>query len=175
MCNRILITGAAGFIGSNLAKILLSMGYEVVGIDNMNDYYDVGLKKYRLNHIDGMNFIKGDISNKDLVMSLFEKEKFDIVVNLAAQAGVRYSICNPDAYVQSNIVGFFNVLEACRKYPVQHLLFASSSSVYGGRNIVPFLETDMVDSPDSLYAATKKIMSCLPMLIANCMVFLQLA
>lgn len=166
----ILVTGAAGFIGANLVLKLLDVCEDctIVGADNLNDYYDVSLKEYRLNEIRGrrgspakgvgnkFEFIKGDISDKEFVDALFEKYHFDIVVNLAAQAGVRYSIDHPDVYIQSNIIGFYNILEACRNYPVSHLIYASSSSVYGGNKKVPFSETDMVDNPVSLYAATKK-------------------
>lgn len=155
----ILVTGAAGFIGSFLSKRLLEDGYLVVGLDNINDYYDPSLKDERLKELlsqDKFKFIKGDISDKGFVMDLFEKEQFDIVINLAAQAGVRYSIENPDVYIHSNIIGFYNILEACRHYPVEHLLYASSSSVYGSNKKVPFEETDFVDNPVSLYASTKK-------------------
>lgn len=155
----ILLTGAAGFIGSFLSNRLLEDGYSVVGLDNLNDYYDPSLKDERLKELlsqDNFKFIKGDISNKDFIMGLFEEEQFDIVVNLAAQAGVRYSIENPDVYIQSNIIGFYNILEACRHYPVEHLLYASSSSVYGSNKKVPFEETDFVDNPVSLYASSKK-------------------
>lgn len=157
--NRVLVTGAAGFIGSFLSEKLIDAGYNVIGIDNINDYYDTQLKVHRLDKLsnkDNYKFIKGDISNKDFVFELFEANKFNVVINLAAQAGVRYSIENPDVYIQSNIVGFHNVLEACRAYPVEHLLYASSSSVYGSNKKVPFEETDFVDTPVSLYAATKK-------------------
>ena len=152
------ITGAAGFIGSNLAKRVLSQnpGCKVVGLDNMNGYYDVRLKESRLRELEqypNFTFIYGDLADKPMIDSLFEKYHFRIVVNLAAQAGVRYSITNPDAYVKSNLVGFFNILEACRHYSVEHLVYASSSSVYGGNKKVPF-STD--DNPVSLYAATKK-------------------
>lgn len=156
---KILVTGAAGFIGSYLSKRLTELGHEVVGIDNMNDYYDVNLKEERLKKLDKellFTFKKIDISNKQMVNELFKQVEPDIVVNLAAQAGVRYSIENPDAYIQSNIIGFYNILEACRNYPVEHLLYASSSSVYGSNKKVPFEETDFVDNPVSLYAATKK-------------------
>lgn len=155
----ILVTGAAGFIGSFLTKSLLSEGHTVVGIDNMNDYYDVKLKQERLNlNLPNKNFtfIQMDISNKDQLLEVFKLHKPNIVINLAAQAGVRYSIENPDVYIDSNIIGFFNILEACRRYPVNHLLYASSSSVYGANKKVPFEETDNVDQPVSLYAATKK-------------------
>lgn len=154
-----LITGAAGFIGFYLSMRLLEMGCKVIGIDNLNDYYDIKLKEARLEKLmpfANFTFIKGDISEKSLVMNLFEYYKPHIVVNLAAQAGVRYSIENPDAYIQSNIIGFFNILEACRNYPVDHLVYASSSSVYGSNKKVPFEESDFVDHPVSLYAATKK-------------------
>lgn len=155
------ITGAAGFIGSNLVKRGLSQnpGCKVVGLDNMNGYYDVRLKESRLRELEqypNFTFIYGDLADKSLIDSLFEKYHFRIVVNLAAQAGVRYSITNPDAYVKSNLVGFFNILEACRHYPVEHLVYASSSSVYGGNKKVPFSTDDKVDNPVSLYAATKK-------------------
>jgi len=157
----ILITGAAGFIGSFLAKRLLE-GYkdsQVVGFDNLNHYYDVSLKEERLktvNVFEHFYFVKGDLSNKEQLEQVFEKYHPEIVVNLAAQAGVRYSITNPDAYIESNIVGFFNVLECCRNAGVEHLLYASSSSVYGSNKKVPYAVGDMVDHPVSLYAATKK-------------------
>lgn len=154
-----LITGAAGFIGSFLSKKLLEQGCKVIGIDNINDYYDVNLKYERLEKIknfDNFTFIKADISDKEKMFKIFNKYKPNIVVNLAAQAGVRYSIENPDAYIESNIVGFFNILEACRHNSVEHLVYASSSSVYGSNKKVPFEETDFVDNPVSLYAATKK-------------------
>lgn len=154
-----LITGVAGFIGSFLSKRLLEQGCKVIGIDNINDYYDVKLKQNRLKGLklfDKFTFIKGDISNKEQINQLFEKYKPNIVVNLAAQAGVRYSIENPDVYIQSNIIGFYNILEACRNYTVDHLVYASSSSVYGKNKKVPFEETDFVDTPISLYASTKK-------------------
>lgn len=154
-----LITGAAGFIGFYLSKSLLKQGCIVIGIDNINDYYDVNLKKARLKELeyfDKFVFIKEDISNKDKIMEIFEEFKPNIVVNLAAQAGVRYSIENPDVYIGSNIVGFFNILEACRHNKVDHLVYASSSSVYGSNKKVPFEESDFVDHPVSLYAATKK-------------------
>ena len=157
----ILVTGAAGFIGSNLARRLLSevAGVRVVGLDNMNSYYDVKLKESRLaslKQFPSFTFIKGDLADKTLIDSLFKQNEFDIVVNLGAQAGVRYSITNPDAYVQSNLIGFYNILEACRNHPVEHLVYASSSSVYGGNKKVPFSTEDKVDNPVSLYAATKK-------------------
>ena len=154
-----LITGVAGFIGFYLSKKLLEAGCRVIGIDNINDYYDINLKHERLRLLEPFEeftFIKGDISDKDMVMNIFKEYKPDIVVNLAAQAGVRYSIENPDVYIQSNIIGFFNILEACRYNPVEHLVYASSSSVYGANKKVPFAETDFVDNPVSLYAATKK-------------------
>ena len=154
----ILVTGAAGFIGSNLVKRLLkeAQGATIVGIDNMNDYYDVALKEWRLQELSAMNFVKGYIADKAKIDKLFEDYHFDVVVNLAAQAGVRYSITNPDAYIQSNLIGFYNILEACRHHPVEHLVYASSSSVYGGNKKVPFSTDDRVDNPVSLYAATKK-------------------
>ena len=153
------ITGAAGFVGFYLSKALLEAGAEVIGLDNMNDYYEVSLKEERLSILEkyeNFMFIKGDLADKDLIIDIFKQYTPEIVVNLAAQAGVRYSIDNPDAYIQSNIVGFFNILEGCRYYPVEHLVYASSSSVYGGNEKVPFAVTDMVDRPESLYAATKK-------------------
>ncbi|MEH6992826.1 GDP-mannose 4,6-dehydratase [Neobacillus drentensis] len=154
-----LITGAAGFIGYYLSKKLLEQGCRVIGIDNINDYYDVNLKFTRLKQLktyDKFSFIKGDISDKAILTNLFEEYKPNVVVNLAAQAGVRYSIENPDVYIQSNIIGFYNILEACRHYPVDHLVYASSSSVYGANKKVPFEESDFVDNPVSLYASTKK-------------------
>ena len=162
---RILVTGAAGFIGSNLVMRLFKdlKGATIVGIDNMNAYYEVSLKEYRLKDLDksvpsgiAWKFVKGDIADKAVIDALFEEYKFDVVVNLAAQAGVRYSIENPDAYIQSNLIGFYNILEACRHWPVEHLVYASSSSVYGGNKKVPFSVDDRVDNPVSLYAATKK-------------------
>ncbi len=157
--NIYFITGAAGFIGFYLSKRLLEAGAQVIGLDNMNDYYEVSLKEERLRilkEFDGFTFIKGDLADKDTVLSIFKEYQPDVVVNLAAQAGVRYSIDNPDAYIQSNLVGFFNILEGCRYYPVKHLVYASSSSVYGGNTKVPFCVEDQVDRPVSLYAATKK-------------------
>ncbi|MGH0683691.1 SDR family NAD(P)-dependent oxidoreductase [Bacillus mycoides] len=154
-----LVTGAAGFVGYFLSKKLLEQGCKVIGVDNINDYYDVNLKYARLEQLkpyEKFTFIKGDISDKDTITKLFEEYKPNIVVNLAAQAGVRYSIENPDVYIQSNIIGFYNILEACRHYPVDHLVYASSSSVYGANKKVPFEETDFVDNPVSLYASTKK-------------------
>jgi len=156
---KILVTGAAGFIGFHLSKALLKNGIKVCGYDNLNDYYDVSLKKARLDILreyDGFEFHKNDLCDMESLEKLFKKEKFDIVVNLAARAGVRNSITNPRAFVESNIVGFFNILECCRNYPVKHLIFASSSSVYGDNKKVPFSVEDKVDSPVSLYAATKK-------------------
>ena len=162
---KILVTGAAGFIGSNLVLRLLKTEPEarIVGLDSVNDYYDVRLKEYRLQQIEKAAgaegrwlFVKGNLADKPLIDKLFEEHNFDIVVNLAAQAGVRYSITNPGAYIESNLIGFYNILEACRNHPVQHLVYASSSSVYGGNTKVPFSEEDKVDNPVSLYAATKK-------------------
>ncbi|MGE6959694.1 GDP-mannose 4,6-dehydratase [Bacillus thuringiensis] len=156
---KYLVTGAAGFVGYFLSKRLLEQGCQVIGVDNINDYYDVNLKYARLEQIkrhDKFTFIKGDISDKDMITRIFEEYKPNIVVNLAAQAGVRYSIENPDVYIQSNVIGFYNILEACRHYPVDHLVYASSSSVYGANKKVPFEETDFVDNPVSLYASTKK-------------------
>ena len=162
---KILVTGAAGFIGSNLVKRLLKEfeGVTIVGIDNMNAYYDVSLKEHRLEELDKTEkcsnkwiFVRGDIADKAAIDALFAEYQFDVVVNLAAQAGVRYSIENPDAYIQSNLIGFYNILEACRHNPVGHLVYASSSSVYGGNKKVPFSTDDRVDNPVSLYAATKK-------------------
>ncbi|WP_319470068.1 GDP-mannose 4,6-dehydratase [uncultured Trichococcus sp.] len=156
---KFFITGVAGFVGSFLSKRLLDKGFQVIGIDNLNDYYDIKLKYDRLKMLESLDnfiFLKGDISNKEMIMKVFGEYKPDIVINLAAQAGVRYSIENPDAYIQSNIIGFFNILEACRFHPVDHLIYASSSSVYGSNKKVPFEESDFVDHPVSLYAATKK-------------------
>ena len=155
----ILVTGAAGFIGFYLSKRLLEQGEEVVGFDNLNDYYDPKLKQARLEILAGFDkftFIKGDLADKEAVGRVFTGHKPELVVNLAAQAGVRYSITNPEAYISSNIVGFFNILEACRHNPVKHLVYASSSSVYGTNKKVPYSTTDKVDNPVSLYAATKK-------------------
>ncbi len=161
----ILVTGSAGFIGSNLVKRLFRDVKEatIVGIDNMNDYYDVALKEARLKEIDTAvptgityRFVKGDIADKSTIDSLFAEHRPAVVVNLAAQAGVRYSITNPDAYIQSNLIGFYNILEACRHYPVEHLVYASSSSVYGSNKKIPYSTDDKVDNPVSLYAATKK-------------------
>lgn len=156
-----LITGSSGFIGSNLTKRILSEhpDIQVIGLDNMNDYYDVSLKEYRLKELEqfpNFKFIKGNIADKDLVNKVFANYKPSIVVNLAAQAGVRYSIDHPDTYIESNVIGFYNILEACRHNPVEHLVYASSSSVYGGNTKVPFSTEDKVDNPVSLYAATKK-------------------
>ncbi|MHA7966128.1 SDR family NAD(P)-dependent oxidoreductase [Paenibacillus sp. CAU 1782] len=154
-----LVTGAAGFIGSFVSKRLLEDGATVIGIDNLNDYYDPKLKHARLELLKQQErfvFVQGDISDKTAVTDLFRHYKPEVVVHLAAQAGVRYSLENPDAYIQSNIVGFHHILEACREFPVKHLLYASSSSVYGANRKVPFEESDPVDHPVSLYAATKK-------------------
>lgn len=156
---RYLITGAAGFIGCFLSKRLLELGCRVVGVDNLNEYYDVRLKHNRLGLLTpfkNFTFLKGDISDGAFINQVCMVTCPDIVVNLAAQAGVRYSAENPDAYIKSNIIGFFNIIEACRKYHVKHLVYASSSSVYGANTKVPFEETDFVDNPISLYAATKK-------------------
>lgn len=153
------ITGAAGFVGYYLSKKLLEQGCNVIGVDNINDYYDVNLKHTRLELLkpfEQFTFVQGDISDKAVITEIFEQYQPNIVVNLAAQAGVRYSIENPDVYIQSNIIGFYNILEACRHYPVDHLVYASSSSVYGANKKVPFEETDFVDTPVSLYASTKK-------------------
>lgn len=163
----ILVTGAAGFIGSFLAMALLRTvsGAHILGLDNCNDYYDVSLKEYRLGEIEKLaaehpenrwTFIKGNIADKALIESLFAEHQPSVVVNLAAQAGVRYSIDHPDVYMESNIIGFYNILEACRHYPVEHLVYASSSSVYGSNKKVPYSTDDKVDNPVSLYAATKK-------------------
>ena len=155
----ILVTGGAGFIGYHLSKQLLEYDCTVIGYDNLNDYYEVQLKYDRLKDLEGREgytFIKGDLADKETLGKLFQEYSFDIVVNLGAQAGVRYSIDNPDAYMSSNMVGFYNILECCRHYPVEHLVYASSSSVYGANKKVPFSVEDKVDYPVSLYAATKK-------------------
>ena len=155
----ILVTGAAGFIGSNLARELLKRGDKIIGIDNLNDYYDVNLKIERLkelNEYKTFTFIKMDIADKTVLDELFNKYNFDVVVNLAAQAGVRYSIINPDAYVQSNLIGFYSILEECRHHPVNQLVYAFSTSVYGSNKKDPYSTDDKVDNPVSLYAATKK-------------------
>lgn len=163
----ILVTGAAGFIGANLTMELLRTveGVHIVGLDNMNDYYDVSIKDYRLAQIGKLagespqsrwTFIRGNLADKELIEKTFTRYKFDVVVNLAAQAGVRYSITNPDVYIESNLIGFYNILEACRNHPVEHLVYASSSSVYGSNKKVPYSTDDKVDNPVSLYAATKK-------------------
>lgn len=163
----ILVTGAAGFIGANLVTELLNTvkGVKLVGLDNMNDYYDVSIKEYRLSEIGKLadtkhdctwTFLKGNLADKALIENIFTEYKPEIVVNLAAQAGVRYSITNPDVYIESNLIGFYNILEACRNFPVEHLVYASSSSVYGSNKKVPYSTDDKVDNPVSLYAATKK-------------------
>lgn len=159
--NVVFITGSSGFIGSNLAKRILTTepDTKVIGLDNMNDYYDVRIKEARLAELQkfkNYTFIKGNLADKALINSIFEQYHPDIVVNLGAQAGVRYSITNPDAYIESNMIGFYNILEACRHFPVEHLVYASSSSVYGSNKKVPYSTDDKVDNPVSLYAATKK-------------------
>ena len=161
MGKTVFITGASGFIGSNLAKRILTTepDTKVIGLDNMNEYYDVRIKEARLAELqkfENYTFIKGNLADKALINSIFEQYHPDIVVNLGAQAGVRYSITNPDAYIESNMIGFYNILEACRHYPVEHLVYASSSSVYGSNKKVPYSTDDKVDNPVSLYAATKK-------------------
>ncbi len=166
---KILVTGIAGFIGYHLSKKLLGEGYEVIGFDNLNDYYDVQLKIDRLKELKiefennlwvsenpNLKFVKADLLEKEVLMNLFNVEKFDYVVHLAAQAGVRYSLTEPQRYIDSNITGFLNILECCRHYPVKHLVFASSSSVYGLNAKIPFSVHDRTDSPVSIYAATKK-------------------
>lgn len=154
------ITGCAGFIGANLAyRILKEENVQIVGLDNLNDYYDVNIKKWRLEKLtkfDRFKFVKGELSDKLCIKSIFEKYKPNVVVNLAAQAGVRYSIINPDSYINSNLIGFYNILECCRNYNVEHLVYASSSSVYGANKKIPYSTEDKVDCPVSLYAATKK-------------------
>lgn len=161
MSKTVFITGASGFIGSNLAKRILTTepDTKVIGLDNMNDYYDVRIKEARLAELqkfENYTFIKGNLADKALINSIFEQYHPNIVVNLGAQAGVRYSITNPDAYIESNMIGFYNILEVCRHYPVEHLVYASSSSVYGSNKKVPYSTDDKVDNPVSLYAATKK-------------------
>ncbi len=157
----ILVTGSSGFIGANLVKRLLKeiSGVKIIGLDNMNNYYDIRIKESRLNDLSKFSnyiFVKGNLADKELINKIFEDYKPSIVVNLAAQAGVRYSIENPDAYIESNLIGFYNILEACRNNPVEHLVYASSSSVYGSNKKVPYSTDDKVDNPVSLYAATKK-------------------
>lgn len=163
----VLVTGAAGFIGANLVRSLIKSvdGIRVIGLDNVNDYYDPSIKEYRLGEIEKSiadssdakwNFVKGNLADKPLIEKVFADYKPDVVVNLAAQAGVRYSITNPDAYIEANIIGFYNILEACRHNSVEHLVYASSSSVYGSNKKVPYSTEDKVDNPVSLYAATKK-------------------
>ena len=161
MAKTVFITGSSGFIGSTLAKRILTTepDTKVIGLDNMNDYYDVRIKEARLAELqkfDNYTFVKGNLADKALINSIFDQYHPDIVVNLGAQAGVRYSITNPDAYIESNMIGFYNILEACRHYPVEHLVYASSSSVYGSNKKVPYSTDDKVDNPVSLYAATKK-------------------
>lgn len=164
---KILVTGAAGFIGANMVEALIKQNISmiIVGLDNVNDYYDISLKEYRLTRTEELavnsqnvtwRFVRGNLADKVLIDSLFEEYHFDIVVNLAAQAGVRYSIDHPDVYMESNIIGFYNILEACRHYPIEHLVYASSSSVYGSNKKIPYSTDDKVDNPVSLYAATKK-------------------
>ena len=175
---KILVTGAAGFIGFYTSKVLLNIGHTVVGLDNINDYYDTNLKFNRLKELgvvnneasvfnkicasekhDGFSFIRMNLEDREELPKLFKSENFDVVCNLAAQAGVRYSLENPESYVDSNLVGFLNILECCRNYSIKHLVYASSSSVYGLNKKVPFSTDDNVDHPISLYAATKKVMS----------------
>ena len=161
---KILVTGAAGFIGATLSRELIREGHQIIGVDNFNTYYDPSLKEARLEFLKSIAEYKSetftlkkiDICDKEKLSQLFENEHFDIVCHLAAQAGVRYSIEHPETYIQSNIIGFFNILESCRKYPVKHLVYASSSSVYGNNKTMPYRESDKTDSPVSLYAATKK-------------------
>ena len=163
----VLVTGAAGFIGANLVMELLRTvkGVQIVGLDNLNDYYDVSIKEYRLKEIEKLaeekteaswTFVKGNIADRSLLDDLLIRYQFAVAVNLAAQAGVRYSITNPDVYIESNLIGFYNILECCRAHPVEHLVYASSSSVYGTNKKVPYSTDDKVDNPVSLYAATKK-------------------
>ena len=173
----VLVTGCPGFIGSYLVMRLFREmdGGTVISFDSMNDYYEVSLKEWRLAQVEKAAeaakvkhvFVRGNLADKALVFDVFEKYRPAVVVNLAAQAGVRYSIDHPDAYIESNIIGFFNILEACRHYPVEHLVYASSSSVYGGNKKVPFAVEDMVDHPVSLYAPPRRAMSCLPTLTAS--------
>ena len=186
---KILVTGAAGFIGFYTSKVLLSKGHQVVGLDNINDYYDVNLKYSRLNELgidkaeatnfnflcksesEDFTFIRMNLEDREHLPKLFKSEHFDVVCNLAAQAGVRYSLENPETYVDSNLVGFLNILECCRNYNIKHLVYASSSSVYGMNKKIPFSTEDTVDHPISLYAATKKVMNLWHTLIAICLKF----
>jgi UDP-glucuronate 4-epimerase len=159
MHRKVLITGAAGFIGFHLSERLTKLGNEVIGLDNLNDYYDVNLKTDRLRQMEGrenFRFLRLDVADRDSMTEIFSRERFDVVVNLAAQAGVRYSLINPHAYIENNISGFLNILEGCRRHPVEHLVFASSSSVYGANTKMPFSVHQNVDHPVSLYGATKK-------------------
>ena len=162
----VLVTGAAGFVGSNLVtELIRTVGdINIIGVDSVNDYYDPAIKEYRLREIEKLvsaspakwTFIKGNIADREMIDDIFKTHTPSVVVNLAAQAGVRYSITNPDAYIEANIIGFYNILEACRHYPVEHLVYASSSSVYGSNKKIPYSPEDKVDNPVSLYAATKK-------------------
>ena len=181
MKQTILVTGAAGFIGYHITKRLINSGIKVIGFDNLSDYYDPNLKSCRIKDLTNNSrdktrfvFIKGDLVEKDLLNSIFSKYKPTTVIHLAAQAGVRYSIQNPEAYIQSNLVGFGNILEMSRMHSITNLIYASSSSVYGGNEKIPFSENDPVNHPISLYAATKKQMSLWHIAIAICMIYLLL-